>query len=112
MLLAVMEGMDVHVGQISQHVDAVGDRQEAQAVDVKEACCWCGTLVESAPMMQNPRSLFKGFKGPWLGAITKLDEEVLLVPTVEEMRVWAGVREPEPEVSCLSLEAEVLAWVE
>jgi hypothetical protein len=34
------------------------------------------------------------------------------VPTVEEMRVWAGVREPEPEVSRSSAEVEALAWVE
>jgi hypothetical protein len=104
--------MDVHVGQISQCLDAVEDRQEAQAVDVKEGHCQCGTLVESAPVMQSPGSLFEGFEGLQSGAVTESDEEALPMPTVEEMRVWAGVREPEPEVSRSSLEVEVLAWVE
>jgi hypothetical protein len=111
-LLAATEGMDVHVGQLSQRLDVVEDQQEAQAVDFKEGRCWCGTLVESAPVMRSPGSLFEGFKGPWSGAVTESDEEVLPVPTIEEMRVWAGVREPEPEVSHSSSEAEALAWVE
>jgi hypothetical protein len=31
---------------------------------------------------------------------------------VEEMRVWAGVREPELEVSHLSSKTEAVDWVE
>jgi hypothetical protein len=62
--------------------------------------------------MQSPGSLFKGFEGPQLGAVTESDEEVLPMPMVEEMRAWAGVRELEPEVSCSSLKVEALAWVE
>jgi hypothetical protein len=61
---------------------------------------------------QSPGSLFEGFEGSQLGAVTESDDEVLPVVMVEEMRVWAGVREPEPEVSRLFLEVEALAWVE
>jgi hypothetical protein len=34
------------------------------------------------------------------------------VPTIGEMRVWAGVRETEPEIDCLPAEVKALAWVE
>jgi hypothetical protein len=83
-----------------------------QAVNLEEGRYHCGTLVESAPVTQSPGSLFEGFEGPWSRAVTDSDERVLPVASVEEMRVWAGVREPEPEVSRSSLEAEVVAWVE
>jgi hypothetical protein len=55
---------------------------------------------------QSPRSLFVGFKGPQSGAVTESDDKVLPVAMVEEMWVWACVREPEPEVSCSSSEVE------
>jgi hypothetical protein len=105
-LLVAMEGMDVHVGQIAQCLDVVEDRQEAQAVDVEEGRCRCGTLVESVPMTEGPGSLFKGFEGPWSEAVTEPDKEVLPPPMVEEMRVWAGIWETEPEVSRSSAEVE------
>jgi hypothetical protein len=104
--------MDVYLNQLSQRVEDVEDRQERQAVDLEEGHCRCGTLVESAPVTRSTGSLFEGFEGPRSGAVTNSDEEVLPVPTIEEMRVWAGVRGPEPEASCSSSEAEVLAWVD
>jgi hypothetical protein len=111
-LLAATEGMDVHLSQLSQRVEDVEDRQERQAVDLEEGRCRCGTLVESAPVTRSPGSLFEGFEGPRSGAITDSDEEVLPVPTIAEMRVWAGVREPEPEASHSSSEVEALDWVD
>jgi hypothetical protein len=75
-LLAVTEGMDIYVGQISQHLDVVEDQQEAQVVDVEEGRCQCGTLVESTPVAKSPGSLFEGFEGPQSGAVTESDEEV------------------------------------
>jgi hypothetical protein len=104
--------MDVHLNQLSQHLEDIEDQQERQAADLEEGCCCCGTLVESAPVTQSPGFLFEGFEGPQLGAMTKSDDEGLSVVTVEEMRVWASGREPEPEVSYLSSEVEAIAWVE
>jgi hypothetical protein len=60
---------------------------------------------------RSPRSLFDGFEGPRSGAVAESDDEGLPVVTVEEMRVWASGREPEPEVSYLFSEAEAVAWV-
>jgi hypothetical protein len=34
-----MGGMDIHVGQLSQCLDAVEDQQEAQAVNLEEVHC-------------------------------------------------------------------------
>jgi hypothetical protein len=91
---------------------AVEDRQEAHAADLEEGCCHCGTLVESVPVTQNPSSLFKGFEQPRSGVVTDSNDEVLPVVTMEGMRVWAATREPKPEASFLSSEAEALDWVE
>jgi hypothetical protein len=104
--------MDVHLNQLSQHLEDVEDQQERQAVNLEEGHCCCGTLVESAPVTQSPGFLFEGFEAPRSGAVTKSDDEGLPVVTVEEMRVWASSREPEPEVSYSSSEAEAVAWVE
>jgi hypothetical protein len=111
-LLTTAEGIDVHVGQLAQHLDAVEDRQDTQVVDVDEGHCRCGTLVELVPVTKGPGSIFEGFDTPRLGAVTKSDEEILPVPMIGEMRVWAGVQETEPEISHSSAEVEALAWVE
>jgi hypothetical protein len=68
--------------------------------------------MESVPVTEGPGSIFEGFDAPQSGAVTESDEEVLPVPTIGEMRVWAGVRETEPEIGCSSAEVEALAWVE
>jgi hypothetical protein len=104
--------MDVHFNQLSQCLEDVEDQQERQAANLEEGHCHCGTLVESAPVTWSPGSLFEGFEGPQSGAVTDLDDKVLPVVMVEEMRVWASVREPEPEVSYSSSEVEAVAWVE
>jgi hypothetical protein len=69
-LLAAAEGIDVHVGQLAQRLDAVEDQQDAQAVEVNEGCCRCGTLVESVPVTEGPGSIFEGFDAPRSGAVT------------------------------------------
>jgi hypothetical protein len=108
-LLAAAEGIDVHVGQVAQHLDAVEDRQEAQAVEVEEGCCCCGTLVESVLVTAGPGSLFKGFDGPRSGAVTNSDDKTSPVGSVVGFRTWASIREVEPTLDRSSAEAEALA---
>jgi hypothetical protein len=110
-LLAATEGMDIYLGQLAQCFEEVEDQQEVQAVDLEAGCYLCGNLVELVPVTRSPGLIFKGFEGPRSGVVTESDDEVLPVVTVEEMRVWAGVREPEPEISHLSSEAEAIDWV-
>jgi hypothetical protein len=62
-LLAATEGMDVHLTQMSPCLEDVEDRQEAQAADLEEGRCHCGTLVELVPVTQSPGSIFEGFEG-------------------------------------------------
>jgi hypothetical protein len=69
-------------------------------------------LVELVPVTEGPGSIFEGFNAPRSGAMTESNEEVLPVPTIGEMRVWAGVRETEPEIGRFSAEVEALDWVE
>jgi hypothetical protein len=104
--------MVVHLGQLSQHLEEVEDRQEVQPADLEEGCCCCGTLVELVPVTRCPRSIFEGFEGLRSGAVTESDDKVLPMVRVEEMRVWASVREPEPEISHSSSEVEAVDWVE
>jgi hypothetical protein len=111
-LLAATEGMDVHLTQMSQHLEDVEDCQEAQAANLEKGHCRCGTLVELVLVMQGPGSLFKGFEGPRSGVVTDSDDEVLPMVTMEGMRVWSTTREPKPEAGPLSSEAEALDWVE
>jgi hypothetical protein len=73
-LLAVAEGIDVHVGQLAQRLDAVEDQQDTQAVDVDEGHCRCGTLMESVPVTEGPGSIFEEFDAPQLGAVTESDK--------------------------------------
>jgi hypothetical protein len=61
-LLAATEGMDVHLTQVSQHLEDVEDRQDRQAADLEEEHYHCGTLVELVPA-QNPGPFFEGFEG-------------------------------------------------
>jgi hypothetical protein len=100
------------VGQIAQRLDAVEDRQEAQAVEVEEGHCRCGTLVESVPVTAGPGSLFEGFDGPRSGAVTDSDDKTSPVGLVAGFRTWASIREVEPALEHSSAEAEALAWVE
>jgi hypothetical protein len=111
-LLAAAEGIDVHVGQVAQHLDAVEDRQEAQAVEVEEGRCHCGMLVELVPVTAGPGSLFKGFDGLRSGAVTNSDDETSPVGLVAGFRTWASIWEVEPTLDHSSAEAEALAWVE
>jgi hypothetical protein len=89
-LLAAAEGIDVHVGQVAQRLDAVEDRQEAQAVEVEEGRCCYGTLVESVLVTMGPGSLFEGFDGPRSGAVTDSDDKTSPVGSVAGFRTWAG----------------------
>jgi hypothetical protein len=111
-VLAAAEGIDVHVGQLTQRLDAVEDRQEAQAVDMEEGHCRCGTLVESVPVTEGPGSIFVGFNAPRSGAVTESEEGTSPVPLIGGMRAWASVQEMEPDVGCSSAEVEAVAWVE
>jgi hypothetical protein len=86
--------MDVHLTQMSQCLEDVEDHQEAQAADLEEGRCCCGTLVESVPVTQGPGSIFEGFEGPRSGVVIDSDDEILPVVTVEEMRVWAASESP------------------
>jgi hypothetical protein len=104
--------MDVHLTQMSQHLEDVEDCQEAQAANLEKGHCCCGTLVESVPVTQSPGLIFEGFEGPQSGAVTDSHDEVLPVVTVEEMRVWATSRESKPKAGPSSSEAEALDWVE
>jgi hypothetical protein len=110
----VAEGIDVHVGQVAQRLAAVEDRQEAQAVEVEEGRCHCGTLVELVPVTVGPGSLFEGFDGPRSGAVTDSDDKTSPVGSVVGFRTWASIREGEAALgrSSVEAEAEALAWVE
>jgi hypothetical protein len=103
--------MDVHLNQLSQHLEDVEDQQERQAVNWEEGCCHCGTLVELVPV-QSPGPFFEGFEGALRsGVVTDSDNEVQLEVMLEEMRVWANTREPELKAGPSSSEAEALDWV-
>jgi hypothetical protein len=111
-LLAAAEGIDVHVSQVAQRLEAVEDRQDAQAVEVEEGRCRCGTLVESAPGTTGPGSAFGGFEGPRSGTADQSADEASSVGSVAGFRTWASIREVEPALERSSAEAEALAWVE
>jgi hypothetical protein len=70
------------VGQVAQHLDAVEDRQDAQAVEVEEGRCRCGTLVESVLGTAGPGSLFEGFEGPRSRTVDESADETSPVGSV------------------------------
>jgi hypothetical protein len=109
-LLAAAEGIDVHVGQVTQRLDAVEDRQDAQAMEVEEGRCHCGTLVESVLGTTGPGSAFKGFEDPRSGTVDESADEASPVGSVAGFRTWASIREVGPALE--SAEVEALAWVE
>jgi hypothetical protein len=100
------------VGQVAQRLDAIEDRQDAQAVEVEEGRCHCGTLVESVPGTTGPGSTFEGFGGPRSGTADQSADEASPVGSVAGFRTWASIREVEPALDRSSVEAEALAWVE
>jgi hypothetical protein len=103
--------MDVHLTQLSQHLEDIEDHQERQAADLEEGHCRCGTLVELVSA-QSPGPFFEGFEGaPRSSAVTDLGDEVQLEATMGEMRVWANTRESKPEAGPLSSKAKALDWV-
>jgi hypothetical protein len=111
-LLAAAEGIDVHVGQVAQRLDAVEDRQDAPAVEVEEGRCHCETLVESVPGTTGPGSAFEGFGGLRSGTVDESADEASPVGSVAGFRTWASIWEVEPALERSSAEAEALAWVE
>jgi hypothetical protein len=110
-LLAAAEGIDVHVGQVAQRLDAVEDRQDAQAAEVEEGRCRCGTLIGSVPETAGPGSAFEGFEGPRPGTADESADEMSPVGSVSGFRTWASIREVEPALERSSAEAEALDWV-